>query len=329
MDGLSAMAESLPDETALLDLPLEVLTGVCQHLDLHDLVRVAETCKRFRHGGMETEELPTESPVVTVLRTLAFPCLEVTPDTHPMADSWVAYLARCARQRCCREAPPIAAGWEPSLFVDAAGRLLSCGRGAAAGHGDEEASYPFPTPVAAMAGVRIRSVTAGLNHSLALRWDGVMYSWGDNNRGHLGHGDRLARPSPVLVEGLAGLRGIAADCRRSFAVTQSGAVFHWGQSILPGSEDSLWPTIVEEFEGVRVCRVCTGADTAFAIGEDGEVVSWGVGDHWILGHGDRQHQPLPKRAEALRGVRVSSVAVGVVHALALAEDGQVYAWVFE
>lgn len=32
----------------LLHLPLEVLTEVCLHLDLHDLVRVAETCKRFR-----------------------------------------------------------------------------------------------------------------------------------------------------------------------------------------------------------------------------------------------------------------------------------------
>jgi E3 ubiquitin-protein ligase HERC2 len=46
----------------------------------------------------------------------------------------------------------------------------------------------------------------------------------------------------------------------------------------------------------------------------------------LLGHGDTQSQPSPKRVEALRGVRVSSVSVGFRHALALAEDGLVYAW---
>jgi hypothetical protein len=70
MDSLSALAGSLPDETALLDLPLELLTGVCQQLGFRDLLRVSETCKRFRHceGGLETVELPTKSPVVTALR---------------------------------------------------------------------------------------------------------------------------------------------------------------------------------------------------------------------------------------------------------------------
>jgi hypothetical protein len=115
----------------VLDLPLEILTSVCQQLDLHDLVRVAETCKRLRHGdgGMETLRLPTKSPVVAVLREHAFPRLQSIRRTRSIgcSESWVTYLARCARQRRCREASPIAAGDEHSLFVDGAGRLLACG----------------------------------------------------------------------------------------------------------------------------------------------------------------------------------------------------------
>jgi hypothetical protein len=65
---------------------------------------------------------------------------------------------------------------------------------------------------------------------------------------------------------------------------------------------------------------------AFAIGESGELFSWGLGEHGTPGHGDRQDQRTPKRVEALRNVRVSSVAVRLSHALALAEDGRVYAW---
>jgi alpha-tubulin suppressor-like RCC1 family protein len=65
---------------------------------------------------------------------------------------------------------------------------------------------------------------------------------------------------------------------------------------------------------------------AFAIGEDGEGLSWGCVKYGRLGHGDKQDQRSPKRVEALRGVRVSSAAFGCHHALALAEDGLVYAW---
>jgi predicted MarR family transcription regulator len=61
-------------DSALLDLSLEVLADVCEQLDLYDLVRVASTCKRLRHGGLglETRELPTQSPVVTALGKRAF-----------------------------------------------------------------------------------------------------------------------------------------------------------------------------------------------------------------------------------------------------------------
>jgi alpha-tubulin suppressor-like RCC1 family protein len=323
------MADSSP-AAALLDLPLEILTNVCQQLDLQDLVRVAATCKRFRHGdcGLETEELPTKSPVVTALREHAFAHPELIPSTRLIgcAESWVAYLARCARQRRCRQAPPIKGGESFSLFVDASGRLLSCGEDVKAGHGDSDSNYLVPTPVAAMTGVQVRSVAAGYNHSLALGCDGRVYSWGVNEYGQLGHGDQLARPLPALVDGLEGVRSVEAALSCSFAVTQSGAVFSWGRAVQPGARKALQPIIVEGFGEVRVRCVCADTCVAFAIGEDGELLSWGHDEERILGHGDTRTQPSPKRIEALRGVRVISVAVGSCHALALAENGPVYAW---
>jgi E3 ubiquitin-protein ligase HERC2 len=65
---------------------------------------------------------------------------------------------------------------------------------------------------------------------------------------------------------------------------------------------------------------------SFAVGEIGELFTWGRGVLGRLGHGNEQNQPSPKRVEALRGVRVISVSVGWQHALALAEDGLVYVW---
>jgi alpha-tubulin suppressor-like RCC1 family protein len=258
---------------ALLDLPIELLACVCQHLNLRELVCVSETCNRLRHGdgGMKTAELPTKSPAVTALREHVFSGGVGIPSTLPVgcSDSWVAYLARCARQRRCREAQPIAVGYDHSLFVDVAAWLLACGKGAAVGHADENVAFSAPTPVAAMGGVRMQSISAGEDHSLAHTCDGRIYSWGENNNGQLGHGDELDRPSPVLVEGLEGVCGIAAGYSHSLAVTHLGVVFSWGWIGEPPR-----PSVVQGFEGVRVHRMCAGADTAFAIGEDGEFFSW-------------------------------------------------------
>jgi hypothetical protein len=271
---------------AVLDLPLELLTGVCKHLDLRDLVRVAATCKRFRHGdgGLETLELPTKSPVITALRGHAFSRVELIPSTRPSgcSESWVAYLARCARQRLCRETP----FWEVypscSLLVDAAGRLQACGKGISAGHDSDDGIYFDPTPVAAMAGVRVRSVAVARRHSLALGWDGRVYSWGDCSGWRLGHARNC--PSPAPVDRLGGVRSIAAN-DFSFAVTQSGHVFSWGGDLLSEYDDEVWkdeedgddlrPTIVEGFGEARVRQVVNGVAIAFAVGEDGEVFSWG------------------------------------------------------
>jgi hypothetical protein len=120
------MARTIAKPNALLDLPLEMLTAVCVQLDLLDLVRVAATCKRFRcgDGWLETVETPTKSPVVTALLRHAFPNGVGTTKVRRISrrESWIAYLARCARQRRCREVLPIASSDRHVLLVDAMAR---------------------------------------------------------------------------------------------------------------------------------------------------------------------------------------------------------------
>jgi alpha-tubulin suppressor-like RCC1 family protein len=277
-------------------------------------------------------ELNIKSPVFAALCQHAFPRLALSAVTRSATctESWVSYLARGVRQRRCRESPHIAAAFSATLFVDPANRLLACGQSVAAGqHFD-------PTPVAGMADVRVRSVAAGDSHCLVLRWDGLVYSWGKNTQGKLGHGDELDRESPTLIEGLEGVCGIAAYEHHSFAVMQSGDVLSWGAALereddLQASIDSEdtqdyilrdgshRPILVEGLEGVRVRQVFVHDCKAFAVGEDGELFMWGEN---AVGWRD----PSPKRVEALRGVPVSTVAPGAVHTLALAADGLVYAW---
>jgi alpha-tubulin suppressor-like RCC1 family protein len=321
------MAPSLPEANLLNLLGLDEVTAVLRHLDLRDLVRVGQTCKLLRHGdgGLETAELPTKSPVVMTLRDLAFSDGELVPSTRPIgcSESWVAYLARCVRR--CLGAPAIAAGDERSLFVAANGPLLACGNGGPLGD-YAGGIHSNPTPMATIAGIRVRSIAASGMYCLALTWDRRVYSWGQNRSGEPGQGDMLTMPTPTLEEGLEDVRGIAVATFHSLAVTRSGEVFSWGQSFQPAAQHSLQAVLVEGFDRVRLRSVCAGDVTAFAIGEAGELSSWDCGHECLLGHGNTQNQRSPKRVEVLRGIRVSSVVVGVRHALALTDDGLVYAW---
>jgi hypothetical protein len=313
------------------DLPLDMLTTVCLHLDIPDLVRFAAACKRFRVGdpGLETVELQ-KSPVVMALWERAFPRSELVQFTRPTgcSESWIAYLARCARQHRCREAPPIAAGYQRALFVDATGLLMAAGRSAGLIHLDADGACSTLTPVAAMAGVRVRSVATGNAHSLALSWDGRVSSWGDNHADQLDEEDTLVSLSPTSVEGLEGVRGISSSYAHNVAVMRAGDVIEWTDSSAHPSETGAFPRLgtVNGFEGVQVRHVCAHSHLDMAIGEGGELFSWGFGDLGTLGHGDRWSLPWPKRVEGLRGVRVSCVAIGMYHALALTEEGMVYAW---
>jgi hypothetical protein len=216
------------------------------------------------------------------------------------------------------------------LFIDADDRVLACGWNNATGHGNDCTIYPDPILVHGMAGVRVQAVAAGFFHCLALGWDGRVFSWGSNEYAQLGHGDSIIRVSPAPIDTLEEIQTIDAACEYSLAVTRSGEVIHWGHfwsgDSQPGHPDVLLPTTIQGFGRVRVRRVRAGSCAAFAIGEDAEVFSWGESECARLGHGNAADQPVPKRVEALRGVRVSSVGVGDCHALALTEEGVVYAW---
>ena len=54
----------------------------------------------------------------------------------------------------------------------------------------------------------------------------------------------------------------------------------------------------------------------------------GQGRDGRLGHGDQEHQLLPKKVEALAGQRVIAVSAGGEHSLTLTADGSVWSWGF-
>ena len=43
------------------------------------------------------------------------------------------------------------------------------------------------------------SISAGANHTAAIRSDGALFTWGDNGNGKLGDGTTISKLSPVQI----------------------------------------------------------------------------------------------------------------------------------
>ena len=124
---------------------------------------------------------------------------------------------------------------------------------------------------------------------------------------------------------------MSAGLYHSLALTADGAAWSWGWGasgqLGHGDEQrQQLPKKVEAFAGQRVVAVSAGQHHSLALTADGAVWSWGEGYFGKLGHGDQQHQLLPKKIEALAGQRVVAVSAGGHHSLAITADGAVWSW---
>lgn len=61
------------------------------------------------------------------------------------------------------------------------------------------------TPVRVQGLDKVRVIAVGAFHNLALREDGILWAWGNNEYGQLGTGDTQPRSQPVPAEGLSDL----------------------------------------------------------------------------------------------------------------------------
>ena len=147
----------------------------------------------------------------------------------------------------------IAVGSNHCAFVDADGKLLTCGNEEVLDTEEGQSGYlglgqgvhgaVVPTVVQGLGGVRVHSVSLNDAHSLVISTKGACYSWGKGSCGRLGHGDE---------------------------------------------EDQLTPRLVEALRGVVVFAVAAGEAHSLAVDESGWCYSFGKGSYGELGHGDRR-----------------------------------------
>ena len=172
------------------------------------------------------------------------------------------------------------------------------------GSGTEKA---IPVQVKGAAGngylTNVVAVAAGDSHSMALKSDGSVWTWGRNNYGQIGNaasGDDMNETTPVQVKGvngngyLAGIVDIAIGYNHSMALKTDGTVWAWGRNARGelGNGTTTQSTVPVQVKGESgigylsdVVSIAAGADHSIALKSDGTVWAWGNGVAGQLGDG--------------------------------------------
>lgn len=176
----------------------------------------------------------------------------------------------------------IAAGYAHSLALRGDGTVWAWGSNTnlQLGFGSPgKAPNEVPTQVPGLAGVV--AVAAGAAHSLALKSDGTVVAWGNDDFGQLGIGSNPSSfAPPTAVTNLTGVVAIAAGGVHSLALKSDGSVVAWGANrngqlglgtAGGGGRDVPTPTLLTG----GITAIAAGSAQSLALRSDGTALAWG------------------------------------------------------
>lgn len=191
----------------------------------------------------------------------------------------------------------------------------------------------------------VASVAAGSEYMVALKSDGSVWTWGDNEYGHLGDGTMTTTSTPVQVKGAGGvgllsdITAISAGTSGRVVLKSNGTVWTWGNNYYGNLGDGTRisrtaPVPVKGPGGEGVLSNITAIDTkaghVLALRSDGTVWAWGRNDYGQLGDGTTINRYTPTQVKGIEGTGiltdVIAVSAGNVSSYALKSDGTVLSW---
>jgi len=155
--------------------------------------------------------------------------------------------------------------------------------------------------------------------SMAIKTDGTLWSWGNNEYGQLGDGTYENRNTPMLVD--SGYTFISTGNSHTLAIKADGTLWSWGRYFLGDSifEQINVPTLV----GENFKAIAAGSNHSLALKSDGTRWAWGINVDGQLGL-DKQitytHTPT------LIGSGYMAIAAGYKFSIALKSDGTLWGW---
>ena len=183
------------------------------------------------------------------------------------------------------------------------------------------------------------SAAAGEACTAAVRTDGTLWAWGNNNFGQLGKGSSNTTGPADFVPAQVGTAttwvSVAAGGQHVVAVRADGTLWAWGRNQVGQLGKGTTTISPADYSPVQVGTAGTWVSAAagfshtVALRTDGTLWAWGSNGLGQLGQGTTTISPAdysPSRVGT--ATTWARAAVGAAHTLAVRADGTLWAWGF-
>jgi len=230
---------------------------------------------------------------------------------------------------------PIAAGGFQSLVVRSDGLVWGFGdnQHGQLGNGTEDEAL-LPTPLINVSNILAVSTcsldeAARRGHSLALKADGTVWSFGRNSNGQLGLGNFVDSDEPLQISTLDNIISVSAGALHSLALDSSGSIWAFGRNLYgevgDGTHDNNRSNPVQVVDLTNAVAIAAGLNSSLAADATGQVWAFGLNENDQLGWGS-----LPGFSNVPRSVpglsNIVAVSTSGLHSLALDSSGDVWAF---
>lgn len=191
-----------------------------------------------------------------------------------------------------------------------------------------------PVTVPMPAGVTYwKAIAAGAAHTVAIGSNDTVYAWGQNSFGELGNGTKTQSGSPVVASLPAGVKPVQvfAGNNWTMVLASNGALYATGRNANGQlgngtSTDSDTLAMVNFPTGVTGwLDFAGGGYHAAAIGNDGNLYTWGSGGNGQLADGGTSNVTSPAKVSMPAGVSGwEAIACGENFTEAVGNDGNLY-----
>jgi alpha-tubulin suppressor-like RCC1 family protein len=172
------------------------------------------------------------------------------------------------------------------------------------------------------------SVQAGYAHSLGIKKDGSLWSWGRGAKGQLGNGDaNLASLTPTRIGTATNWQAVSTGIFHSLALKKDGTIWAWGYNnagqIGDGTfDDRFTPTQIGTDNDWQAIE--TGHYFCLALKKDGTLWAWGDNTNGQLGDGIYLSKVRPTKVGADNDWQFINADLN--SSLAIKKDGTLWTW---
>lgn len=178
----------------------------------------------------------------------------------------------------------------------------------------------------------VAKLSAGADHTLVIRTDGTLWSWGYNDEGQIGdgsYGEGTNKSAPVQIGTDNNWSDIAGGSHHSLALKTDGTLWAWGGNYYGALGNGESGTQTHQTLPIQIglstdwAKIFARGTFSIALKTDGTLWGWGNNSAGQLGDGttDMKTVPTPIGTDTWQ-----SVSAGFYYCLGIKDNGTLWAW---